>query len=128
MNYSLSAKKYIENEINSKTLNDNPHKIIFDVLAELKHNLSLLSFCLENKNCVDDAKSKSFSKSLKAIYILQTSLNMKAGGEIAENLFNLYDFCRITIIKSFTKQDHQEIKKLIPIVSEILDGWKSIKN
>ena len=128
MNYSLPASRYIENEINSKTLTDDPHKIIFDVLTELKHNLSLLSYCLENKNCIDDVKSKSFSRSLKAIYILQSSLNMKAGGEIAENLFNLYDYCRTTIIKSFTKQDHEEIKKLIPIVSEILDGWKSIKN
>ena len=89
MNYSLPASRYIENEINSKTLTDNPHKIIFDVLTELKHNLSLLSYCLENKNCIDDVKSKSFSRSLKAIYILQSSLNMKAGGEIAENLFNL---------------------------------------
>ena len=127
MNYSLPAKNYIQNEINSKTLNDNPHKIIFDVLNELKHNLILLSYCLENKNSKDNVKSKSFSKSLKAIYILQSSLNMKAGGEIAENLFNLYDYSRTTIIKSFTKQDHEEIKKLIPIVSEILDGWDSIK-
>ena len=127
MNYSLPAKNYIQNEINSKTLNDNPHKIIFDVLNELKHNLILLSYCLENKNSKDNVKSKSFSKSLKAIYILQSSLNMKAGGEIAENLFKLYDFCRTTIIKSFTRQEHEEIKKLIPIISEILDGWDSIK-
>ncbi len=127
MNYSLPAKNYIENEINSKTLSDNPHKIIFDVLNELKHNLILLSYCLENKNSKDNVKSKSFSKSLKAIYILQSSLNMKAGGEIAENLFKLYDFCRTTIIKSFTRQEHEEIKKLIPIISEILDGWDSIK-
>ena len=127
MNYSLPAKNYIENDINSKTFNDNPHKIIFDVLNELKHNLILLSYCLENKNSKDNVKSKSFSKSLKAIYILQSSLNMKAGGEIAENLFKLYDFCRTTIIKSFTRQEHEEIKKLIPIISEILDGWDSIK-
>ena len=127
MNYSLPAKNYIENEINSKTLSDNPHKIIFDVLNELKHNLILLTYCLENKNSKDNVKSKSFSKSLKAIYILQSSLNMKAGGEIAENLFKLYDFCRTTIIKSFTRQEHEEIKKLIPIISEILDGWDSIK-
>ena len=127
MNYSLPAKNYIENDINSKTFNDNPHKIIFDVLNELKHNLTLLCYCLENKNSVDNVKSKSFSKCLKAIYILQSSLNMKAGGEIAENLFNLYDFCRTSIIKSFSRQDHEELKKLIPIVSEILDGWKGIK-
>ena len=54
MNYSLPAKNYIENDINSKTFNDNPHKIIFDVLNELKHNLTLLCYCLENKNSVDN--------------------------------------------------------------------------
>jgi len=127
MNYSMPLQNYINNDIQAKSLNENPHTIIYDILVELKNNLILLAYCLENKNSVDEAKSKSFSRSLKAIYILQSSLDMDAGGDIAKNLFELYDFCRITIIKSFTKQDHEKVKSLEPIISEIIDGWSDIK-
>ncbi|MDC3063563.1 flagellar protein FliS [Alphaproteobacteria bacterium] len=127
MNYSMPLQNYINNDIQAKSLNDNPHTIIYDILVELKNNLILLAYCLENKNSVDEAKSKSFSRSLKAIYILQSSLDMDNGGDIAKNLFELYDFCRITIIKSFTKQDHEKVKSLEPIISEIIDGWSDIK-
>ncbi len=127
MNYSLPLQNYADNDIQTKSLNENPHTIIYDILIELKNNISLLACCLENKNSVDEAKSKSFSRSLKAIYILQSSLDMDAGGKIAQNLYELYEYCRITIIKSFTKQDHEKIKSLEPIISEILDGWSEIK-
>ena len=127
MNHSLPLQNYINAEINIKSLNENPHTIIYDILVELKNNISLLACCLENKNSVDEAKSKSFSRSLKAIYILQSSLDMDADGKIAENLYELYEYCRINIIKSFTKQDHEKIKSLEPIITEIIDGWSEIK-
>ena len=77
---------------------------------------------------ISEVKSKSFSKSLTAIYILQSSLDMKLGGEIAENLYNLYEYCRTTIIKAFRNKDFLSVQSLVPILSEILDGWKGIKN
>ena len=58
---------------------------------------------LENNDTISRVKSDSFSKSLTAIYILQSSLDFNQGGEIAENLNKIYEFCRTTIIKSFSK-------------------------
>ena len=117
MNFNASIKQYINDDIVAKTTSLNPHKIIEEVLRDLKKNMETLAYSIENEPVISSIKSQSFSKSLTAIYILQSSLNMKAGGEIAENLFNLYDFCRTSIIKSFTRQDHEELKKLIPIIS-----------
>ena len=53
---------------------------------------------------------------------------MKLGGEIAENLYNLYEYCRTTIIKAFRNKDFLSVQSLVPILNEILDGWKGIKN
>ena len=127
MNHSLPIKSYIENDINDKVENNNSHGVIQQILLELKKNLSTLAYCLKDENHMPEAKSKSFSQSLTAIYILQSSLDFKLGGEIAQNLFELYDFCKSTIIKSFPKKDFEAIFKVIDIISEILDGWKSIK-
>ena len=127
MNFSFQMQNYLDNDIASKVENDNPHKIIEEILKNLKNNLSLLAHCLENNDTISRVKSDSFSKSLTAIYILQSSLDFNQGGEIAENLNKIYEFCRTTIIKSFSKKDFEAIKKLEPLISEILEGWKDIK-
>ena len=76
---------------------------------------------------VSSIKSNSFSKSLTAIYILQSSLNFEEGKEIAENLYNIYEFCKDGIMKGFTKRDSKLVYDAIPPIDEILDGWKQIK-
>jgi flagellar protein FliS len=90
--------------------------------------METLAYSIDNEPTVSSIKSKSFSKSITAIYILQSSLDFEKGGEIAANLYNLYEFCKSGIMKGFTKRDSQLIYDAIPPIDEILDGWKQIKN
>ena len=89
MNHSFPIKSYLNDEVNNKVEDDNPHSIVLNILIELKNNIST-AYCLEHDGTVSEVKSKSFSKSLTAIYILQSSLDMKLGGEIAENLVLIF--------------------------------------
>ena len=127
MNYNASMKQYINDEIAAKTSSLNPHKIIEEVLKDLKKNMETLAYSIDNEPVVSSIKSNSFSKSLTAIYILQSSLNFEDGKEIAENLYNIYEFCKDGIMKGFTKRDSKLVYDAIPPIDEILDGWKQIK-
>ena len=127
MNYNVSIKQYLADEIVSKTTNLNPHKIIEEVLSDLKKNMETLAYSIDNEPVISSIKSQSFSKSLTAIYILQSSLNFEDGREIAENLYRIYEFCKDSIMKGFSKQDSKLIYDAVPPISEILDGWKKIK-
>ena len=126
MNYNVSMKSYIENEIQAKTLDTNPHSIIKEVLIELKKNMETLAYSIDNEPIISSIKSNSFSKSLTAIYILQSSLDFEKGGDIAQNLFDLYDYCKRGIMKGFTTRNSKLIYDSIPPIEEILDGWKQI--
>ena len=126
MNYSASMKQYINNDITAKTTNTNPHKVIEEILRELKKNMETLAYSIDNEPTVSSIKSKSFSKSLTAIYILQSSLDFEKGGEIAENLYNLYEFCKSGIMKGFTQKNSKMIYDAIPPIDEILEGWSQI--
>ena len=126
MNYSASMKQYIDNDITAKTTNTNPHKVIEEILRELKKNMETLAYSIDNEPTVSSIKSKSFSKSLTAIYILQSSLDFEKGGEIAENLYNLYEFCKSGIMKGFTQKNSKMIYNAIPPIDEILEGWSQI--
>ena len=127
MNYNASMKQYIENDITGKTTNLNPHKIIEEILKDLKKNMETLAYSLDNEPVISSIKSNSFSKSLTAIYILQSSLDFEEGKEIAENLYNIYEFCKSSIMKGFTKRDSKFVYDAIPPIEEILDAWKQIR-
>ena len=127
MNYNASMKQYIDDDITGKTSNLNSHKIIEEVLKDLKKNMETLAYSIDHEPVVSSIKSNSFSKSLTAIYILQSSLNFDEGEEIATNLYNIYEFCKNGIMKGFMKRDSKLIYDAIPPIEEILDGWKQIK-
>ena len=127
MNYNASMKQYIDQEIAAKTSSLDPHKIIEEVLKDLKKNMETLAYSIDNEPVVSSIKSNSFSKSLTAIYILQSSLNFEKGNEIAENLYNIYEFCKEGIMKGFTKRNSKLVYDAIPPIDQILDGWKLIK-
>ena len=127
MNYSASMKHYVDNDIASRTLNANSHKIIEEILIELKKNMETLAYSIDNEPIISSIKSKSFSKSLTAIYILQSSLDFENGGEIANNLYSIYQFCKNGIMKGFTQKNSKLIYEAIPPIDEILDGWKQIR-
>jgi len=127
MNYSASMKQYLDNDIASRALTANSHKIIEEVLIELKKNMETLAYSIDNEPIISSIKSKSFSKSLTAIYILQSSLDFENGGEIANNLYSIYQFCKNGIMKGFTQKNSKLIYEAIPPIDEILDGWKQIR-
>ena len=123
MNYNALMKQYLSDDIAGKTSSLNPHKIIEEVLRDLKKNMETLAYSIDNEPVISSIKSNSFSKCLTAIYILQSSLNFEEGKEIAENLFRIYEFCKDSVMKGFTKKDSKIIYDSIPPIEEILDGW-----
>ena len=127
MNYNASMKQYLDDDVSGKTSNLNSHKIIEEVLKDLKKNMETLAYSIDHEPVVSSIKSNSFSKSLTAIYILQSSLNFDEGKEIATNLYNIYEFCKNGIMKGFMKRNSKLVYDSIPPIEEILDGWKQIK-
>ena len=127
MNFNASMKHYINDDIAAKTSSLSPHKIIEEVLKDLKKNMETLAYSLDHEPVISSIKSNSFSKSLTAIYILQSSLNFEEGEEIATNLYNIYEFCKDGIMKGFSKKDSKLVYDAIPPIEEILSGWQQIK-
>ena len=127
MNYNASMRQYLNDEINAKTTSLDPHKIIEEVLKDLKKNMETLAYSIDHEPVISSIKSTSFSKALTAIYILQSSLNFDEGSEIAENLYRIYEFAKDGIMKGFSKRDSKLIYEAVPPIDEILDGWRKIK-
>ena len=76
-----------------------------------------------------EQKDSFFEKSLTSIYFLQKCLDFEAGGELAKNLFRVYEFSRQAVLDFVLREKGSDnIDKSIEYVTLIQEGWNGIEN
>ena len=124
MNVALARNEYTNaksNALNSKSEN-------FEAVSIALKNL------LEAMNNLKDAKDPEdreplFEKSLTSIYFLQKCLDFEAGGDLAKNLFRVYEFSRQSVLDFVLREKgHENLDKSIEYVTLIIDGWNGIED
>lgn len=76
-----------------------------------------------------EQKDSFFEKSLTSIYFLQKCLDFEAGGELAKNLFRVYEFSRQAVLDFVLREKGPDnIDKSIEYVTLIQEGWNGIEN
>ena len=76
-----------------------------------------------NNGLKDDEKEHHFERALSSIYFLQKCLDFEKGGEIADNLFQTYEFARQMIIGSIKNMDETGPKRALALLAEIREAW-----
>ena len=109
-----------------KELVNSMQKIVLDIQDDRSKKVDKFTIDKAQEEKITQNKSKNLSKSLSIIYGLQTSLDFDKAIEIANNLFQLYEYCRQEIIKGFSQKIEDGIIKAIDIIKQIMEGWKEI--
>ena len=128
-NKSKNLQKYKKNE-QALFLEKSKNEVISAILMELERSMNIVVETIEKtrqwKPKEDDIKLKNrhFSKALTAIYSLQVSLNFDQGGNISIQLFQLYEYCRKQLIKGFSKNVVDGIKKGANAIKDIAEAWQ----
>ena len=122
MNMSLARQQYTiatSQKVEAVSSNVFAISLAMQQLIDAMHGLT-------NKNSVTDTE-KHFEMALTRIYILQKCLDFENGGELARNLFRVYEHARNTIIGLKTnKKSTEELKKAIEFIKTIHEGWSAI--
>ena len=109
-----------------KELVNSMQKIVLDIQDNRSKKIDKFTIDKAQEEKITQNKSKDLSKSLSIIYGLQTSLDFDKALEIANNLFQLYEYCRQEIIKGFSQKIEDGIIKAIDIIKQIMEGWEEI--
>ena len=109
-----------------KELINSMQKIVLDIQDERKMKQDHFSVDKDYTEKNVHQKSKNLTKSLSIIYGLQTSLDFDKALEIANNLFQLYEYCRQEIIRGFSQKIEDGIIKAIEVIKQIMEGWEEI--
>ena len=109
-----------------KELINSMQKVVLDIQDDRKRKQDHFSVDKDYTEKNVHQKSKNLTKSLSIIYGLQTSLDFDKALEIANNLFQLYEYCRQEIIRGFSQKIENGIIKAIEVIKQIMEGWEEI--
>jgi flagellar protein FliS len=123
MNLVIARSKYIQDHRTQVNEISDPHATILVVMQELNKNLRRIA----NPATRTADRRAQFTTAFTALYILQTSLDFARGGEIAENLFRLYEYCRHQLLQAFAHSQDHNLETCVVLLDEIIQAWESIK-
>ena len=106
---------------------DDPQAMIMLLLDELLRAMRGYVSAVSNNDSKEMRKNDQFTRSLTMLYGLQSCLNFDEGGEIAENLFRLYEYARVQLIHASQTGEIDGTQVAISSISEIREAWSSME-
>jgi len=119
-----SLQSYRKVSLESEITVASPHRIIQLMFAGALQRLAQSRYAIEQHDLVN--KGIYINKAIGIIIGLSNSLNMEAGGQIAKNLSDLYDFMLRKISEANLNNDVQAIDDVCDILRTIKEGWDAI--
>tara|TARA_B100000029_G_C17426305_1_gene906164 strand:+ start:670 stop:1059 length:390 start_codon:yes stop_codon:yes gene_type:complete len=126
MQFEEVAKAYRKTDMFGATEAKDPETVVIMVMDELikavksfQRNISIKTGDLVNR-------SKNFSRAISVIYMLQSSLDLEKGGQIAYDLFRLYEFLRIHLIKDLRAGSVNKSLTALKSIVEIKNAWTRV--
>ena len=123
MNVQIAKDAYSKVKKETSSSRKISHANVGLALRKLKSSMSNMANAEEKENF-----KKSYKSALLSIYFLQKSLDFDKGGELANNLFKLYEFCKLTVQDTVVSGQHKNPNLLAcsKYISDIIESWEKI--
>lgn len=119
MNYVLARSQYAESQKAQVSDLSDPHEIVLVTMRELRKSLAAIAHSPKRSA----TNSRHYAKAFTAVYILQSSLNFDQGGEIAINLFRLYEYFRQQLTSAYSGKSDNQLDQCVVLLDEIIEAW-----
>lgn len=123
MNPNHALKQYQHVSIEAGILSADPYRLIQILFESALEKLIIAKKFIEINNIHD--KGVALSLAISIIETLQASLN-EEGGEIAENLAELYAYMLRTLIQVNLHNDLVKLDEIIQLIVTIKTAWDSM--
>ena len=117
-------QEYKKSNIRQKSNTDDSYDIIKELLSGLNTNLKEALIYMEKKD-ICTAKERA-RKAENIATALQNCLDIKNGGEIAENLNNCYRHIRFATKNYIEKEKSDLLSNAHFVSNELLEGWRGM--
>ena len=126
--YRKSVEAYVTVERDSPVESNDPHAMISALLNELLKRMNLFKSNLKGDEAALRKRNEAYARSIAILHALQGSLDFENGGEIADNLFLVYEFARLQLLEAFRSGEADRIDVAITSLREIAGAWDQMDN
>lgn len=122
-----AANAYQSVQIDAAVLGASPHELIAKLLSKALESIAKARTYMVSEDII--GKTQHIKIAISIIYDgLRSSLDMEAGGELAQRLDALYEYMGRRLIKAQADNDVAILDEVSSLLSEIKYGWDGIKD
>jgi len=74
-----------------------------------------------------EGKNKLINKTIEIVNGLRSFLDVDKGQELAENLFNLYEYCEHRLVEANIKNDMEALDEVAGHIRKVQEAWVGIR-
>ena len=124
MNSLVALSQYGKIKDDTQTMYASPHQLMLMLFDGALEAMSLTIAAIQNKNF--ELRSKQNTRSITIINGMRECLDMDAGGELADNLYSLYQYMTQELFRASVKNDDETIRNIQTMLKDIRGSWKKI--
>lgn len=121
---SKSIDAYTQVNKYSGITDASPHRLVQMLLEGALEKLAGVKYFLKRGEIAK--KGESIGQVIAIIGGLRSSLDIEAGGELAENLERLYDYMERRLVTANLQNDESILDEVNSLLREIQAGWDAI--
>ena len=122
--YETGFDAYCQSEIQVRAATASPAALVLMLLDGLLDELARAEGHLLARNY--ERKGNSIKKSLRILGALDASLDRPQGGELAENLHQLYAYCGRRLFKASVRNEVEGFRQVADLMRNIREGWEQV--
>lgn len=124
MNARSAIKQYQQVSVNSAVLGASPHRLVQMLMEGALERIAVAKASMARNEIA--IKGQNIGVAINIVGGLQGSLNKEAGGAIAENLNNLYDYMVNRLLVANSQNDESILDEVSGLMVEIKMGWDAM--
>ncbi|CZJ42410.1 Flagellar protein fliS [Legionella pneumophila] len=124
--YSQISSQYKTIELQTRIETASPHELIDLLLQGARSHIATAQGNIQRNQIKE--KGEHIGKAISIIEGLKMSLNHDKGGEIAENLLQIYDYVQQILLKANLKNDEDLLAQSNMLLAEVHQAWQAINS
>ncbi|EDL70878.1 flagellar export chaperone FliS [Vibrio campbellii] len=112
---------YQQVDLDAQAASANPHQLVVMLIDGLLDEIERVRGHLAANRLAE--KGIGINKCMNILIGLSSALDEENGGEIAENLRQLYDFCQIELYYTSVQNDATRLDNVERVMGNIREGW-----
>ncbi|GEM75194.1 flagellar export chaperone FliS [Vibrio sagamiensis] len=114
---------YQQVDVDAQAASANPHQLVVMLIDGLLNEVERVRGHLVANRL--EEKSNSINKCMNILVGLSSALDEKNGGEIAQSLHQLYEFCQVELYYTSIHNDADRLTNVERVMGNIREGWVS---